>query len=91
MQVSSDDQLLASAASFLIEGQEDAASMLLSCSLRVWASGDTWHGGDEVTRALHVKLTCPRVAYEILCDDTCPIAWLVSVLQQGDEIEKQTS
>ena len=74
MQVSSDDQLLASAASFLIEGQEeDAASVLLSCSLSVWESGDTWFVGDEVTRALHVKLTCPRVAYEILCDDNCSI------------------
>jgi hypothetical protein len=82
MQVSSDDQLLASAASFLIEGQEeDAASVLLSCSLSVGESDDTCSPirfvdeefGYDAECALYVKLTCPRVAYEILCDDNCSI------------------
>ncbi len=78
MQVSSDDQLLASAASFLIEGQEeDAASVLLSCSLSVGESDDTCSPirfvdeefGYDAECALYVKLACPRAAYEILRDD----------------------
>ncbi|MBC7263699.1 MAG: hypothetical protein H5T64_04995 [Chloroflexi bacterium] len=74
MQLSSSDQLLASAARFLIEGQEeDAASVLLSCSLDVWESGDTWYVGDEVHYALHITLTGPRAAYDILCNDHHPI------------------
>lgn len=57
----SGDQVLASAARFLIDGgEEDAASVLLSCNLSVWESGDTWHNGDEVTSAVHVDLTGPR-------------------------------
>lgn len=64
------DQTLASAVRFLIDGgEEDAASVLLSCSLRVWESGDTWYSGDELHSALHVKLTGPRAAYEVLTDD----------------------
>ena len=61
------DVLMASAARYLIDGQEeDAASVLLSCTLEVWASGDTWYAGDETIDALHVELTGPRVAYDIL-------------------------
>ena len=64
-----DDIVLASAARFLIDGgEEDAASVLLSCTLKCWASGDTWYVGDETHEALHVKLTGPRAAYEILND-----------------------
>ncbi|KAF5414318.1 MAG: hypothetical protein C5S48_08895 [Candidatus Methanogaster sp.] len=82
MQVSSDDQLLASAASFLIEGQEeDVASVLLTCSLGVGESGDTCghirlvdeEFGYDYECALDVKLTCPQVAYEILRDDNSSI------------------
>lgn len=51
---------------------EDAASVLLSCSLEFWQSGDTWYVGDETHHALHVKLTGPRAAYDILTDPTHP-------------------
>ncbi len=69
-----DEVIQASAARFLIDGgEEDAASVLLSCSLRFWESGDTWFVGDEVHSALHVKLTGPRAAYEILSDSAHPI------------------
>jgi hypothetical protein len=63
------DQLLASAARFLIDGQEeDAASVLLSCSLRVsWG----WHTVGKY--ALDIKLTGPRATYEILCNEDHPI------------------
>lgn len=58
---------MASAARFLIDGQEeDAANVLLSCSLDVWESGDTWRNGDEVLFALHVELSGPRASHEIL-------------------------
>lgn len=67
MQLPPDDQLLASAARFLIDGrEEDVANLLFSCSLRVWESGDSWFVGDETHYALHVKLTGPRAAYEVL-------------------------
>lgn len=70
---SEDDIVLASAARFLVDGgEEDAASVLLSCSLEFWRSGDTWYVGDEVHEALHVKLTGPRAAYEILNDSSHP-------------------
>lgn len=68
-----DDIVLASAARFLVDGgEEDAASVLLSCALEFWRSGDTWHVGDETHDALHVKLTGPRAAYEILNDSSHP-------------------
>lgn len=65
--------VLASAARFLIDGgEEDACSVLLSCSFDFWASGDTWFVGDETHEALHVKLTGPRAAYDILEDPQHP-------------------
>ncbi len=66
-----EDVILASAARFLIDGgEEDAASVLLSCALEFWPSGDTYYAGDETHQALHVKLTGPRTAYEILNDQS---------------------
>ena len=66
-----DDQLLGSAAQFLIDGaEEDAASVLLSCSMTAWESGDTWMSGDELLSAIHVALTGPRTAYEIISQST---------------------
>jgi len=74
MQFCDDDQLLASAARFLIDGnEEDAANVLLSCSLNIWESGDHCFAGDEVHSALHVKMSGPRAAYEILNDEKNPI------------------
>lgn len=71
--VAFDDVILASAARFLVDGgEEDAASVLLSCSLEYWPSGDTGFVGDEVHEALHVKLTGPRAAFEILSDGKHP-------------------
>lgn len=68
-----DDVVLASAARFLIDGaEEDAASVLLSCSLEYWESGDSWYEGDETHHALHVKLTGPRAAYDILTQAAHP-------------------
>jgi hypothetical protein len=65
------DRLMASAARYLIDGgEEDAASVLLACSMDVWPSGDTWWHGDEVVEAVHVALTAPRAAYEALQRET---------------------
>lgn len=67
----STDRWLASAAQFLIDGgEEDAASLLLSCSLDVWASGDSWFVGDESHEALHIVIRGPRAAYEALDSHT---------------------
>jgi len=66
--------VLASAVRYLVDGgEEDAASVLLSCTLNFWESGDTSFAGDEVYSALHVKLTGPRAAYEILKEPKHPI------------------
>jgi hypothetical protein len=65
--LASDDVLLASAARFLIDGgEEDAASVLLSCHLTREGSGDTWWQGDKTLHALDVRLYGPRAAYDIL-------------------------
>lgn len=69
------DTLIASAASFLIDGgEEDAASVLLSCTLHVWPSGDSWYAGDEIAYALHVELTGPRAAHDVLGGGNSAIA-----------------
>lgn len=68
------DVVLASAARFLIDGgEEDAANVLLSCTLRFWPSGDTYYVGDETHKALHLSLTGPRSAYELLKNPRHPI------------------
>jgi very-short-patch-repair endonuclease len=68
------DRLLASAARFLIDGQEeDAANVLLSCALDVWESGETWYQGDERLCAVHIELSGPRTAYDILNNWDHPI------------------
>ena len=69
-----DEVVLASAARYLVDGgEEDAASVLLSCTLDFWESGDTWYVGDETHSALHVKLTGPRAPYDMLSDASHPI------------------
>jgi hypothetical protein len=63
------DIVQASAARFLIEGgEEDSASVLLACKMRIEESGDSWWNGDERTFALHIDLIGPRTAYEIIND-----------------------
>jgi hypothetical protein len=62
----SSDVLLASAVRFLIDGgEEDAASVLLSCSLSLDVHDDGWWGG-KPAYVLDVTLIGPRDAYEIL-------------------------
>ena len=64
---SGDSVLQASAERFLSDGgEEDAASVLLACQFEVSDSGDSWWVGDEQRWAVHVKLTGPRAAFEIL-------------------------
>lgn len=78
VELPSGEELLASAVRYLIDGQEeDAASVLLACSLDVWESGDTWYVGDERHIALHVSAVGPRSAYEILADGRRPITLAV--------------
>lgn len=73
MSPDTNDRLLASAASYLIEGgEEDAASVLLSCSLETWTIDSFWAGSEMYTK-IAIKLTGPRAAYEILEDKAHPI------------------
>jgi hypothetical protein len=68
------DVLLASAGRFLVDGgEEDAASVLLACSLSAWPSGDTFYVGDETHEALHVELIGPRAAYDALMQEDEPV------------------
>lgn len=68
-----DEVIQASAAQFLIDGgEEDAASVLLSCDLNVYDSGDQSFAGDEIHYAVHVELRGPRSAYDIINDDSHP-------------------
>jgi hypothetical protein len=63
------DVLLASAARFLIDGgEEDAASVLLSCSLTIDQPPEEMFSLSDsaVYQPLEVRLTGPRAAYEIL-------------------------
>ena len=96
MQPMFDERLLASAVHFLVDGQEeDAASVLLSCSLSVWESGDTWYVGDETYSAVHIKLVGPRAAYEILRKEDHPITKAIrraleAVLPEGMYIKHFT-
>jgi hypothetical protein len=67
------ERFLASAASFLIEGgEEDAANVLLSCSLEKWVIDSIW-GANDIYTKIAIKLTGPRAAYEILKDKEHPI------------------
>lgn len=64
-----DDQILASAARFLIDGgEEDAATVLLSCSLNSW-----WCNSDFGIDCRRFLLKGPRAAYEDLNDKTNPV------------------
>lgn len=71
LETSDADQRLASAVQFLIDGgDEAAATMLLSCDLDYWTSGDTWWVGDEQHEAVHIEMTAPRIAYDALTTHT---------------------
>ncbi len=65
----SNDILLASAARFLIDGyEENAASILLSCTVEVGLIEDSWSES-----ALQVIIKGPRAAYDVLSDINHPI------------------
>jgi hypothetical protein len=65
----SDNQILASAVRFLIDGgEEDAASVLLSCSLHSW-----WWSNDFGCDYYNFLLKGPRAAYDVLNDLGHPI------------------
>lgn len=67
------ERLLASAVRFLIDfGEEDAASVLLSCSLDLWDI-ESYYGSNETYTKIAIKLTGPRATYEILNDKEHPI------------------
>lgn len=67
MDLPGNDVLMASAASFLIDGgEEDAANVLLSCTINAWDSGDNWISGNQLLTGLHIELTGPRAAYDVL-------------------------
>ena len=91
-----DDQLLASVVRFLIDGgEEDAASIILSCTLSQWESGDSWWAGDEQTFAIHVNLVGPRQAYEVLHDEKHPVSKAVksaiqALLSPGEYLKHLT-
>lgn len=63
------EQLLASAVQFLIEGEEeDAANIVLSCSMEAY-----WYEGsasDYIPDHFHVHFTGPRIAYDQLNEET---------------------
>lgn len=86
--MSSHDQILASAVRFLIDGgEEDAASVLLSCSLESEVT-DSWMDYSK----LHISLRCPRSSYDILNDDTHSITQSVkkalrAVLSEYTELD----
>lgn len=67
------DVVLASAARFLIDGaEEDAASILLSCSIETYSTEElVWDGYESVPGDVYkreVMLRCPRAAYDLLTD-----------------------
>lgn len=67
------ERFLASAVRFLIDGGEDnAANILLSCSLDIWTINSHW-GSHENYEEIAIKITGPRIAYEILEDKEHPI------------------
>jgi hypothetical protein len=74
-----DEQLIASAAQFLIDGgEEGAANVLLSCEMRVDNQGSmevytetNWHVGFR--HVFVVMLECPRLAFDMLSDLTHPV------------------
>lgn len=84
-----DDQIHANAVMFLLDGhEEDAASILLACTMRIPAMVQNSWGDYELT----VQMAGPREAYEILSDLRRPIngqirAALDAVLPWGHSVQ----
>ena len=73
MELPSNDQLLASAVRFLIDGHEElAARMLLACSLNIRSKGveelSIEHNYFGKHHYFDVMLKGPRIAYDVLRD-----------------------
>lgn len=69
----SDEQVLASAAQFLIEGgEEDAASVILACSLALETIGGGF-SGNEYVHSVRVNLRGPRSAFDMLNNREHPV------------------
>lgn len=67
------EQIHASAVAFLLEGsEEEAAGVLLGCSLSAWPVGQDWDE-DGVQVGLRVELAGSREVYEALCDGGHPV------------------
>ena len=68
------EQLHASAVAFLLDGgDEEAAGMLLGCSLSAWPTGQDRDEG-SVQVGLRVELAGPREVYEVLNGGGSPVA-----------------
>jgi hypothetical protein len=68
------EQLHASAVAFLLEGDdEEAADVLLGCSLSTWPVGQDWIDEGGVQVGLRVELAGPREVYEVLRDGGNPV------------------
>jgi hypothetical protein len=68
------ERLHASAVAFLLDGgEEEAAGLLLGCSLAAWPVGQDWDE-DCVQIGLRVELAGPREVYEVLNGGGNPIA-----------------
>lgn len=64
------DVIMASAARFLIDGNEhDAAMVLLACALDIRDTGEGWWSNGERVYGFHLELTGPRFAFDVLTDD----------------------
>lgn len=74
------DQILASAAQFLIDGgEEDAASALLSCSMQAyWWSTEYMGESRPMPDRVDITLRAPRAAYDLLTTDNHPVGQAVS-------------
>jgi hypothetical protein len=70
-----EDQLLASAVQFLIDGgEEQAASLLLRCDLTITDAELFFEmGGDSQAEGLTLELSAPRADYDLLLDVDNPI------------------
>ena len=65
-----DEKLHASAVQFLLDRhEEDAANLLLSCTLQISGADSRVYIGSEHICAVEVHLVGPRIAYDVLIND----------------------
>src|SRR5712691_3455445 len=75
MEALENETILASAIAYLISGEErEAAAILLaSSSLIAYEDGDSWYVGNEIHSGIHITISSPRQAHEIIIDDKNPL------------------